>query len=79
MSPTGETCNRKPDFTHSFGMSTAKFFALEMLRLVKLIESDGKISFALFIYLKFTYFNFCEIFLLQNQSDFFLKSRGAFT
>ena len=35
--------------------------------------------FLLCLHLKFKYFNFCEIFSQQKQSDFFLEPRGHFT
>ena len=49
-----------------------------MGRVVKRIERDEKIFFAC-SHLKFKLFNFWEIFLQRNQSDFFRESREHFT
>ena len=49
-----------------------------MRRVEKRTEQDEK-YLPLCSLLKFKYFNFCEIFSQQNQSDFFLVSRGPFT
>ena len=46
--------------------------------MMKRTDQDEKLSFALFGF-EVKYFNFCEIFLQLNQSDFFLESRGHFT
>ena len=40
----------KPDVSHTFHLSPVKIFALDMLRLVKLRESDKKLSFVLFTF-----------------------------
>ena len=64
--------------THAFCLSPATFFAWDMRRLLKRIEQDEK-YLSLCSHLKFKYFNFCEIFLQRNQSDFFLESHGHFT
>ena len=49
-----------------------------MRRVVKRIEQDEK-YLSVCLHLQFKCFNFCEIFLQRNQSDFFLESRGHFT
>ena len=49
-----------------------------MRRVVKRTDQDEK-YLSLCSHLKFKYFNFCEIFLQQNESDFFVESRGHFT
>ena len=53
------------------------FSALGMYKLVKPIESDGKILLGLFIF-QFEMFQFLRNFLQRNQSDSLPKSRGAF-
>ena len=56
-----------------------------MRRVVKRTDKDEKLFFAkkkyssLCSHLKLKCFNFSEIFLQRNQSDFFLESRGYFT
>ena len=64
--------------THTFRLSPGKFFARDMGRVLKRTEQDEK-YLSLCSHLKFKYFNFCEIFLQRNQSDFFLESCGHFT
>ena len=68
----------KPDFHSRFSLVASEIFAWDMRRVVKRIEQDKKI-FPSVSHLKFKYFNFCEISLQRNQSDFFLESRGHFT
>ena len=62
--------------THAFRWLPAKFFPWDMRRVMKRIEQDEK-YLSLCLQLKFKYSNFCEIFLQQNQSNFFLESRGS--
>ena len=71
-------CSLKPDFHSHFSRVAGNFFALGMHKLVKPLESDEN-YLLLCSHLKFKYFDFCEIFLQRNQSDFFVKSRGAIT
>ena len=68
----------KPDFHSRFSLVASQIFAWAMRRVLKRIEQDEK-YFSLCSHLKFKYFNFCEVFLQRNQSDFFLESRGHFT
>ena len=63
---------------HIFRLPPAKVFALDMPKLAEPIESDEK-HLSLCSHLKFKYFDLCKIFFQRNQSDFFLKSGGAFT
>ena len=77
--PSGNQTKLSLISTHAFRLSPAKFFAWDMRsRVVKRMEQDEK-YLSLCSHLKFKYFNFCEIFLQRNQSEFFLESRGHFT
>ena len=64
--------------TQAFRLLPGKSLSWDMHRVVKRIEQDEKAS-SLCSHLKLKYFNFCEIFLQRNQSDFFLEPRGHFT
>ena len=63
--------------THAFRLSPAKFFARDMRRMVKRIEQDEKISFALFAF-EVQIFQLLRNFLTAKPIDFFLESRGHF-
>ena len=56
----------------------SEFFCVGHVQSGETNRSVRKIFFALFTF-EVEYFNFFEIFLQRNQSDFFLESRGHFT
>ena len=68
----------KPDFNSPSSFVTRTSFAWDMRRVVKPIEEDEKNIFRSVRIGKFKYFNYCEIFLQRNLSDFFLEPRGHY-
>ena len=68
----------KPDFHSRFSLVASEIFRMGHAQSVSETNRTGRKYLSLCSHLKFKYFNFCEIFLQRNQSDFFLESCGHF-
>ena len=69
----------KPDFHLRFSLVASDILHMVHAQSGETNRIGRKNIFWLCSHLKFKYFNFREIFLHRNQSDFFLESRGHFT
>ena len=69
----------KPDFHSRFSLVASEILRMGHAQSGETNRKGRKKYLSLCSHLKFKYFNFCEIFLQRNESDFFLESRGHFT